>query len=75
LQANPDDRDSRWTYTAACGAEGALAVFVVGGAFLSLETFEPPYIVAMIAIQLWSIVRTPPAPVASITEYPDAQYA
>jgi O-antigen ligase len=59
LRENPDDRDARWAHTAASGAEGALAVFVVGGAFLSLETFEPPYIVAMLAVQLWSIVQTP----------------
>lgn len=57
LRTNPEDENARWAYTAACGAEGALVVWTIGAAFLSLETFEPPYILAMIAIQLWSIVR------------------
>lgn len=61
LRANPHDDQARWAYTAACGAEGALVVWACGAAFLSLETFEPPYILAMLAIQLWSIVRLPPA--------------
>jgi probable O-glycosylation ligase (exosortase A-associated) len=57
LAAEKGDRDDRFAYAAACGAEGSLAVFVIGGAFLSLETFEPPYIVALIAVQLWSILK------------------
>jgi probable O-glycosylation ligase (exosortase A-associated) len=61
LKDSPDDPDARWAYTAACGAEGSLLVFVIGATFLSLETFEPPYIVAMIAIQLWSIAQVPRA--------------
>jgi hypothetical protein len=40
---------------------------VVGGAFLSLETFEPPYIMAMMAIQLWSIVQAS-KPAAAVEE-------
>ena len=57
LKESPEDRNAHIAYSASCGAEGSLAVFVVGAAFLSLETFEPPYIVAMMAIQLWSIVQ------------------
>jgi probable O-glycosylation ligase (exosortase A-associated) len=71
LLADPDNGDARLAHTCAAGAEGALAVFVVGGAFLSLETFEPPYIIAMLAIQLWSIVQTP-APVAASASSPEA---
>ena len=57
LKDTPEDRNAQIAYSASSGVEGSLAVFVVGGAFLSLETFEPPYIVAMMAVQLWAIVQ------------------
>lgn len=50
------DDEARYAYTTACAVEGALAVWAVGCTFLSLETFEPPYLMMVIAIQLWSIV-------------------
>ncbi len=52
-----DDPDARRAYAIACGVEGSLLVWAIGCTFLSLETFEPPYILSMLGIQLWSIVR------------------
>jgi probable O-glycosylation ligase (exosortase A-associated) len=40
------------------GIEGALAVFCVGAAFLSIEVFELPYLLALMAIQLWVLTRS-----------------
>jgi probable O-glycosylation ligase (exosortase A-associated) len=51
------DVTARRAYAAACGIEGAVLVFMAGCTFLSLETFEPPYILAMAGIQLWAIVK------------------
>lgn len=67
LKDTPNDGNALIAYSASSGVEGSLAVFVVGGAFLSLETFEPPYIVAMMAIQLWSIVQVQSRQVAEPT--------
>jgi hypothetical protein len=39
-----DDLESRRLYAVAAGVETSLATFCVGGAFLSLETFELPYL-------------------------------
>ena len=39
-----NDSDGREAYAAACGVEGAMIVFCVGAAFLSLENFELPYL-------------------------------
>jgi probable O-glycosylation ligase (exosortase A-associated) len=56
-EANGDDPDARRAYATACGVEGSLLVWAIGCTFLSLETVEPPYILAMLGIQLWAIVR------------------
>lgn len=55
--AMADDPSARRTYAVACGVEGSILVFLVGCTFLSMETFEPPYILATLGIQLWSIVK------------------
>lgn len=47
-------RTIRWL---ANGIECALFAFCFGSVFLSLETFEPLYILLFLAIQLWSITR------------------
>ena len=39
------------------GVEGALVVFCVGAAFLSLEVFELPYIMTLVAVQVSTLVR------------------
>lgn len=41
----------------AGGLEGALVVFGFGSAFLSLEVFELPYLVLLLAVQLGAITR------------------
>ena len=55
-----DGPDARRAFTIACGVEGSLVVFLIGCTFLSLETFEPPYILALLAVQLWSVLRLTP---------------
>jgi len=53
-----DDIDSRRAYTIASGTEGAMLVFCIGGAFLSLEHFELPYIMLLLGAQTWGICST-----------------
>ncbi len=63
------DPDGRQAYTVACGVEGAMIVFCVGAAFLSLESFELPYIMMFLGAQLPLILRA--APVAADTPSAD----
>jgi probable O-glycosylation ligase (exosortase A-associated) len=44
--------DYRLAYSIACGIEGAMVIFCVGAAFLSLEVFELPYLLILLALQL-----------------------
>lgn len=50
-----DDPEWRQARSLLNGLEGSLAVFCVGAFFLSLEVFELPYLVALLAAQLHSI--------------------
>jgi O-antigen ligase len=52
LTAGREDREGRRAYAAACGVEGALAVFCFGAIFLSLEVVELPYLMLLLAAQL-----------------------
>jgi probable O-glycosylation ligase (exosortase A-associated) len=62
-----DDPEIERAYTIANGIEGALLVFCIGGIFLSLETFELPYILFLMAAQLWALVRlAKAAPVVAV---------
>jgi probable O-glycosylation ligase (exosortase A-associated) len=51
------DPDSLKVRSLASGLECALVVFCVGAAALSLEHFEMPYIVLLLAVQLHAITR------------------
>jgi probable O-glycosylation ligase (exosortase A-associated) len=55
-----DDPDSRRAYAIACGVEGALLVFGIGAAFLSLESFELPFIMILLGAQAWAIWQARP---------------
>jgi probable O-glycosylation ligase (exosortase A-associated) len=44
--------EGRRAYGLACALESSLAVFCVGAIFLSLEVFELPYLLMMLALQL-----------------------
>ena len=46
------DEEARCAFALACGVEGSLAVFCVGGVFLSLEVFELPYLLLLLGAQL-----------------------
>ena len=50
-------RDAELAYSMACGVEASLISFAFGCMFLSLETFEPFYLIAGLGIQLWAIVQ------------------
>jgi probable O-glycosylation ligase (exosortase A-associated) len=52
-----DDHETKRAYTIACGVEGALLTFAFGSFFLSMETFEPPYILAFLAAQSLAILK------------------
>ena len=52
-----DDEQSRTIRWMANGIECSLFAFAFGSIFLSLETFEPLYILLFLAIQLWSVCR------------------
>jgi probable O-glycosylation ligase (exosortase A-associated) len=56
--------EGRIAYATACGIESALAVFCVGGVFLSLEVFELPYLLLLMAAQLHLAVVPQEAPVS-----------
>jgi probable O-glycosylation ligase (exosortase A-associated) len=66
--AGRDDPEMERAYTIANGIEGAMLVFCLGGVFLSLETFELPYILCLMGVQLWAVLRlaeTAPAMIPS----------
>ena len=52
-----DDPDARKAYVMANGLEGAMLVFCFGSIFLSLETFELPYIVMLMGAQLAAVFQ------------------
>jgi probable O-glycosylation ligase (exosortase A-associated) len=44
--------EDHMAYNIASGIEGAMAVFCIGAAFLSLEVFELPYLLVLLALKL-----------------------
>jgi probable O-glycosylation ligase (exosortase A-associated) len=52
-----DDLQSQRIYLVATGVETSMAVFCVGGAFLSLENFELPFLLLLLGSQLAALVR------------------
>lgn len=57
----PTDADSRRSHALTSAIECALAVFCVGGAFLSIEVFELPYLLLLLGAQLRSLMSIPAA--------------
>jgi probable O-glycosylation ligase (exosortase A-associated) len=57
------DTEGIRAYAAACGVEGAMVVFCVGGTFLSLENFELPYLMLLLGAQLPLVLQAEPVPV------------
>lgn len=66
------DPDGRRAYAAACGVEGAMIVFCVGAAFLSLENFELPYLMLLLGAQLPLVLKSAPAPAEAADAAPTA---
>jgi probable O-glycosylation ligase (exosortase A-associated) len=64
------DLEGRRAYAIAAGVEGSMVVFCFGAFFLSLETFETPYIMLLLGAQLPLALRPPPEPepLASFTD-------
>ena len=62
------DQEGRRAYAIAAGVEGSMLVFCVGAAFLSLETFETPYILMLIGCQLPLALCPVPDPEPLATE-------
>jgi Na+/H+ antiporter NhaD/arsenite permease-like protein len=58
------DPHSRKIIAMLNGLESSMAMFCVGGLFLSLEVFELPYLLILIGAQLALIVRRDLAPVS-----------
>jgi probable O-glycosylation ligase (exosortase A-associated) len=56
------DVEGRRAHAIAAGVEGSMAVFCFGATFLSMETFETPYIMMLIAAQLPIALCPPPEP-------------
>jgi probable O-glycosylation ligase (exosortase A-associated) len=50
------DQESQQAYAVCCGVEGSLLVFCVGGAFLSLEVFELPYLLFLLGAQVHGVL-------------------
>jgi probable O-glycosylation ligase (exosortase A-associated) len=57
------DEDAWQAYAVACGVEGAMVVFCVGAAFLSLESFELPYLMLLLGAQLPLVLKAVPVAV------------
>lgn len=55
--AGRDDPEACQIRSVASSVEGGLAVFCVGGAFLSLETFELPYLLILLGSELETLAR------------------
>jgi probable O-glycosylation ligase (exosortase A-associated) len=72
-----DDLEGRRAYAIAAGIESSMMVFCFGASFLSLETFETPYILMLIACQLPLALcpAPPPQPIARDGEFDDAEHA
>jgi hypothetical protein len=61
-----ETEEQRLAYSTACGVESALAVFCIGGLFLSLEVFELPYLMLLLGAQLPLVARLhEPAPLTA----------
>ena len=58
-------------YNLACGIEGALAVFSIGAAFLSLQVFELPYLLILLALKLGMISHAQKVPATSPDSVPE----
>ncbi len=52
-----DDVQSRRIYLVATGVETSMVVFCFGGAFLSLENFELPFLMLLLGSQLAALVK------------------
>ena len=52
-----DDLQSRRIYLVATGVETSMVVFCFGGAFLSLENFELPFLMILLGSQLAALVK------------------
>jgi probable O-glycosylation ligase (exosortase A-associated) len=52
-----DDIRSRRTYLVATAVETSMAIFCFGGAFLSLENFELPFLLLLLGSQLAAVVK------------------
>jgi probable O-glycosylation ligase (exosortase A-associated) len=52
-----DDPEARRAMSMMNGIEGSLLIFCVGGAFLSLEVFELPYVMALLGAQTSLLIR------------------
>jgi probable O-glycosylation ligase (exosortase A-associated) len=58
-------------YSLACGIEGTLVVFVVGSSFLSLEVFELPYLIILLALKFsLAVTYEAVSPVTSVPTLP-----
>jgi O-antigen ligase len=57
LIKNRPDKNSALARSMLNGVEGALFVFCFGAMFLSLEVFELPYFVALMGVQIATLVR------------------
>ncbi len=66
LRGRTDDEAVR--IRAMCAAaDCSLAIYAIGAAFLSLDTFEFPYIMLLVSAQIWGISRVEPSPTTVVT--------
>lgn len=71
---NAASDDDWWAYNLACGLEGALVVFCVGAAFLSLEVFELPYLLILLGLQLFIIAQKEIVPEPALKAVPSVHF-
>jgi probable O-glycosylation ligase (exosortase A-associated) len=63
-------QDDQVAYNLAAGVEGAIVVFAIGSIFLSLEVFELPYLLLLLAARLGLAINEAKVPVASVRVVP-----
>jgi probable O-glycosylation ligase (exosortase A-associated) len=56
--------DAKCAYNLASGLESGVAIFCVGSIFLSLEVFELPYLLILLAVKLGLVVQAEQKPLA-----------
>jgi probable O-glycosylation ligase (exosortase A-associated) len=74
LVRHRDDPEARRTRAMAAGIECSMAVYCFGSIFLSLEVFELPYLLMLMAAQLAAVQREEPEEAVPVEQQPASNF-